>query len=1225
MILSKCNTAQTSMPHKFQPAMASRNNSSYSTFWPSNFSTGKKTSLYLSSKPTVFSSFSYCKIVCKIEVDTEKLKRRLVKKGFMPTPKIIHKLRKKEIQKVNRKAKKNPEKEPPPRVKKIMEEEALFEKACREYEMLMAELEDKAENPSIDDGKFREKDSVQSAGEEFSVSDGELRKEEFCVNDGTVTEMKFSLGDGKFTAEEFFAGDGKSSGEGFSASGGKFTGEEISVGDRKFTGEEISVLDEKFAVEEISVAGRISGGDAFSFSDGIYTEDGRKFTEGISVSNRNFKEEISIIDDDGYGNGVDNLFREMEEISVSDDGSDDDNYDDNGVGMEGTLRGRTVEIEEKEDLNSGVGTVWSERHEKTRFSHWADKGVKMEEKSLGRAMGIENSGLEYGVVNYRSEQHEIVRTTRSYERVDRSVFSEELRVIDIDNDLDNKDDSQGVKTEGKSGKFWERAREIENNGVNSFRSERDGRMRAIHADERMKGSVSHIKFTKRISVTDGDGDGDAKGVQMKGRPWERAGKTEKSKGIKSGLSKCMSGRDGRMRAHRSDIDERVNQEDLEDFREMLVKRGNVELQDLHWLLDDELGDDKLGAGNENCSKQEVTERPRGPIDEEKQIQWLTERLDSVNVKMPTWQLSNLMHSARMKFTDGRLVKIIQVLGDLGNWRKAVEVVHWVHNRKRYQYCKGRYVYTTLLAVLGKARRPIEALNVFHAMREHISSYPDMPAYRCIATTLGQAGYLKELLNIIDCLRTGPANLMKNVKFLHWDPRLEPDVVVYNAVMVASGKYELVHMLVEKMEKAGLTPNALTYKAIVRAFRKEKKTDEALRAVEEMKCRGVVPTASVYYELASCLCSAGRWKDALFQVENLCKCPPVKPLVVTFTGLIQCSAEAGHIHDCVSIFKYMQKFCTPNIGTVNVLIKAYGENNMFQEAKALFEGVKKGRIGQQNLGSNASRLSPDTFTYNAMLEACAMAGEWGYLDNVYKQMILNGNSVDQNRHAWLIVAASRAGKSHLLDHAFDQLIEQGKIPHVSLYKEKICQSLQSEEYDKVINYINTMAKGSMEISETEWTELFKITNCITKDRLRHLSDKVNSYVADDDLRSCIFSNLMKSLHLLCGLNTSLEPIKLINNLRMMKYDGQIHSYVNSMPLYSIGENEKVTINIRNRYIMDKIGMQNSKPCMKNDILNPFVSEEKDYDVDNFGDTNLPSADKILMEWRQNVKKKGLVQC
>ena len=89
----------------------------------------------------------------------------------------------------------------------------------------------------------------------------------------------------------------------------------------------------------------------------------------------------------------------------------------------------------------------------------------------------------------------------------------------------------------------------------------------------------------------------------------------------------------------------------------------------------------------------------------------------------------------------------------------------------------RYVYTTLIVVLGKARRPVEALNVFHAMREHISSYPDMPAYHSIAVTLGQAGYLKELLNIIDCLWICPSKLMKNVKFLHWDPRLEPDVVV----------------------------------------------------------------------------------------------------------------------------------------------------------------------------------------------------------------------------------------------------------------------------------------------------------------------------------------------------------------------------------------------------------------------------------------------------------------
>ncbi|KAH9307815.1 hypothetical protein KI387_035726, partial [Taxus chinensis] len=362
------------------------------------------------------------------------------------------------------------------------------------------------------------------------------------------------------------------------------------------------------------------------------------------------------------------------------------------------------------------------------------------------------------------------------------------------------------------------------------------------------------------------------------------------------------------------------------------------------------------------------------------------------------------------------------------------------------------------------------------------------------------------------------------------------------------------------------------------------------------------------------------------VEKLRECPPVKPLAVTFTGLIQCSAEAGHIHDCISIFMYMQEFCAPNIGTVNAMIKAYGKNNMFEEARVLFERIKKGRIGQQNPVSNDTKLSPDIFTYNAILEACAVADKWEYLDNVYKQMVLHGHSIDQNRHAWLIVAASRAGKSHLLDHAFDQLMRQGKIPHISLYKEKICQSLQSEEYDKVMNYVDTIAKGSMDISKNDWTELFKKnTNRVSKDRLRDLSHKLNNFVADDGLRSSIFSNLIESLDFLCGLDTSPEPMKLINNLRTMKYDGETHSYSNTMSLYSAGENDKVTGAIRNRYIMNNGGMQeqNPKHGTENDTIDPFATNEIDYDMDDLEDPNFPSSDEILMQWRQDIREKSLV--
>lgn len=62
----------------------------------------------------------------------------------------------------------------------------------------------------------------------------------------------------------------------------------------------------------------------------------------------------------------------------------------------------------------------------------------------------------------------------------------------------------------------------------------------------------------------------------------------------------------------------------------------------------------------------------------------------------------------------------------------------------------------------------------------MASYPDMPAYRVLAITLGQAGYLDELFELMQTLRQGPE---KNGKFLPLvdNGRLIPDVVVYNAV------------------------------------------------------------------------------------------------------------------------------------------------------------------------------------------------------------------------------------------------------------------------------------------------------------------------------------------------------------------------------------------------------------------------------------------------------------
>lgn len=56
--------------------------------------------------------------------------------------------------------------------------------------------------------------------------------------------------------------------------------------------------------------------------------------------------------------------------------------------------------------------------------------------------------------------------------------------------------------------------------------------------------------------------------------------------------------------------------------------------------------------------------------------------------------------------------------------------------------------------------------------------------------------------------------------------------------------------------------------LLNALWREGKTEEAVLAVKDMEQHGVVGTASLYYDLARCLCTAGRCEEAILQVQLL---------------------------------------------------------------------------------------------------------------------------------------------------------------------------------------------------------------------------------------------------------------------------------------------------------------------------------------------------------------------
>uniref|UniRef100_A0A7N0V8H8 Pentatricopeptide repeat-containing protein n=1 Tax=Kalanchoe fedtschenkoi TaxID=63787 RepID=A0A7N0V8H8_KALFE len=493
---------------------------------------------------------------------------------------------------------------------------------------------------------------------------------------------------------------------------------------------------------------------------------------------------------------------------------------------------------------------------------------------------------------------------------------------------------------------------------------------------------------------------------------------------------------------------------------------------------------------------------------EERLQRLAKTLNGADIDMPEWMFSKTMRSAQIRFTDHSILRVIQILGKLGNWRRALQVIEWLQMSERFKAHKLRFIYTAALDVLGKARRPVEALNVFTAMQQQMSSYPDLVAYHSIAVTLGQAGHMKELFYVIDCMKSPPKKNFNKGVFEKWDPRLEPDIVVYNAVlnacvksknwegafwvlqqldekkiqvssttyglvmevMYACGKYNLVHEFFEKMKKSFI-PNALTYRVLVNTLWKEGKSDEAVLAVDQMEKRGIVGSAALYYDLARCLCSMGRCKEALMQMEKICKVAN-KPLVVTYTGLIQACLDLGNTHDARFIFRKMHGVCSPNLVTYNIMLKAYVEGSLFEEAKELYLKMT-GDGGTHYMNKSDIKVLPDIYTFNTLLDACSAAGKWDHFEYFFTEMLQYGFHFNAKRHLRMILDAARSNKGELVEMTWTHLARSGRSPPVSLVLERFCLRLESGDVAAAMACISSLVSGDLgRNAKVGWTNLFK---------------------------------------------------------------------------------------------------------------------------------------------------------
>lgn len=125
--------------------------------------------------------------------------------------------------------------------------------------------------------------------------------------------------------------------------------------------------------------------------------------------------------------------------------------------------------------------------------------------------------------------------------------------------------------------------------------------------------------------------------------------------------------------------------------------------------------------------------------------------------------------------------------------------------------------------------------------------------------------------------------------------------------------------------------------------------------------------------------------------------------------MQASLDSGNIQDGAIIFEKMKEICAPNLVTCNILLKAYLEHGMFQEAKELFEQMLENTNHLRGNTDYKMLVTPDIYTFNTMLDACVAENRWDYFDHVYKRMLYHGYHFNAKRHLRMVLEASRAGK------------------------------------------------------------------------------------------------------------------------------------------------------------------------------------------------------------------------
>lgn len=329
-------------------------------------------------------------------------------------------------------------------------------------------------------------------------------------------------------------------------------------------------------------------------------------------------------------------------------------------------------------------------------------------------------------------------------------------------------------------------------------------------------------------------------------------------------------------------------------------------------------------------------------------------------------------------------------------------------------------YMKLLVLLGRSGQAIQAQKLFDAMEEE-GCKPTPALYTALLAAYCRSGLLDEAFSILSKMKTLPL--------------CQPDVYTYSTLLKAcvdASRFDLVDSLYQDMSKHMITPNTVTQNTVLSGYGKAGKFDEMEKVLSAMlesdSCKPDVWTMNIIISLFGNIDQI----DAMEKWYERFRAFGIEPDTRTFNILIGAYGKRRMYDKMTAVMEYMRKLAFPwTTSTYNNVIEAFADvgdaKNMeyaFNQMRA--EGLKADTKtfccllnGFSNAGlfhkvvsivQLAEKLEVPTNTsfYNAVVSACAKAGDLLEMERVFRHMKDKHCAPDSVTYQILVEAYKKEG-------------------------------------------------------------------------------------------------------------------------------------------------------------------------------------------------------------------------